>query len=78
MAGNGGYQDVMEVAWAGCGGGQSRDVMEVAWASRGGGQSQGGAWVCADDAQRTWGQAEGRRVERRAPKGGLWAAVRVR
>ena len=48
MAGNGGYRDVMEVAWVG----------------HGGHQSQGGAW----------GQAEGRRVERGAPKGGLWAA----
>ena len=38
MAGNGGYRDVMEVAWVGCGGGQS----------------QGGAWVCTGDTQSAW------------------------
>ena len=62
VAGNGGYQDVMEVAWVG----------------HGGGQSQGGVWVCAGDVQSAWGQAEGRRVEHGAPKGGLWVAVRAR
>ena len=61
VAGNGGYRDVMEVAWVG----------------RGGSQSQGGAWVRAGDAQSTWGQAEGRRVEHGAPKGRLWVAVRA-
>ena len=61
MAGNGGYWDMMEVAQVG----------------RGGGQSQGGTWVHTGDAQSMWGQAEGRHVECRAPKGGLWAAVRV-
>ena len=75
MAGNGGYWDMMEVAWAGHGGGQSQDMMEVAWVSCGGGQSQGGAWVCAGDVQSRWGQAEGRHVERRAPKGRLWVAI---
>ena len=61
MAGNGGYQDVRVVAWVGCGSGQS----------------QGGTWVRAGDAQSTWGQAKGRSVERRAPKGGLWVAVQA-
>ena len=38
VAGNGGYWDMMEVAWVGCGGGQS----------------QGGTWVRAGDTQSAW------------------------
>ena len=57
------------------GNGSYRDVMEVAWVGHGGGQSQRGMWVHAGDMQSVWGQAEGRSVECRAPKGGLWAAV---
>ena len=53
------------------------DMMEVAWVGRGGGQSQGGAWVHAGDMQSMWGQAKGRGVEHGAPKGRLWAAVRA-
>ena len=75
MAGNGGYRDMMEVAWVGCGGSQSQDMMEMVWVSRGGGQSQGGMWVHAGDAQSMWGQAKGRHVEHRAPKGRLWVAI---
>ena len=39
VAGNGGYQDVMEVVWVG----------------HGGGQNQGGIWVHTGDAQRECG-----------------------
>ena len=41
VAGNGGYRDVMEVAWVG----------------RGGGQNQGGIWVHTGDTQSAWPRA---------------------